>query len=139
MLSTYNISNQTVAVNGNLIFSDNQYQTGCSTLHTAGSTTIEVRCPGTYLLMFNGTAAATAAATEPISVQLYNGTTAIPGAAASELSASDTDIVNLAFGTIIQIRPSCPSISNVGYLTIQNIGIEAEFSNVNLSVIKISC
>ena len=89
--------------------------------------------------MFNGTAAATAAATEPITVQLFNGTTAIPGAVASELSATDTDIVNLAFGTIIQIRPSCPSISNTGYLTIQNIGVEANFTNANLSLIKISC
>ena len=139
MLSTYNITSQTVAVNGSLIFSNNQYQTGCSTLHTPGSTTIEIRDPGTYFLMFNGTAAATAAATEPITVQLFNGTTAIPGAVASELSATDTDIVNLAFGTIIQIRPSCPSISNVGYLNIQNIGVEANFTNANLSLIKISC
>lgn len=139
MLNTYNITSQTVAVNGSLIFSNNQYQTGCSTLHTPGSTTIEIHGPGTYLLTFNGTAAATAAATEPITVQLFNGTTAIPGAVASELSATDTDIVNLAFGTIIQIRPSCPSISNIGYLTVQNIGIEANFTNANLSLIKISC
>lgn len=139
MLSTYNITSQTVAVNGSLIFSNNQYQTGCSTLHTPGSTTIEVRGPGTYFLMFNGTAAATEAATDPITVQLFNGTTAIPGAVASEVSATTTDVVNLAFGTIIQIRPSCPSISNVGYLTIQNIGVEANFTNANLSLIKISC
>ena len=139
MLSMYNLSAQTVAVDENLIFSENRYQTGCSTVHTPGSTTVELRCPGTYLITFNGTAAATAAATEPITVQLFNGTTAIPGAVASELSATDTDIVNLAFSTIIQIRPSCPSISNTGYLTVQNTGIEASFTAANFNVVKIAC
>ena len=139
MLSMYNLSAQTVAVDENLIFSENRYQTGCSTVHTPGSTTVELRCPGTYLITFNGTAAATAAATEPITVQLFNGTTAIPGAVASELSATATDIVNLAFSTIIQIRPSCPSISNTGYLTVQNTGIEASFTAANFNVVKIAC
>ena len=139
MLSMYNLSARTVAVDENLIFSENRYQTGCSTVHTPGSTTVELRCPGTYLITFNGTAAATAAATEPITVQLFNGTTAIPGAVASELSATATDIVNLAFSTIIQIRPSCPSISNTGYLTVQNTGIEASFTAANFNVVKIAC
>jgi hypothetical protein len=139
MLSTYNISPQTVAIDGELIFSNNLYQTGCSTVHVPGSTTIELRCPGTYLITFNGTAAATAAATDPIIVQLFNGTTAIPGAVASELSATATDFVNLAFSTIIQIRPSCPSISNTGYLTVQNTGIEASFTTANFNVVKVAC
>lgn len=139
MLSTYNITSQTVDVNENIVFSNNQYQTGCSTIHTPGSTTIEVRCPGTYFLTFNSTASATAASTDPIILQLYNGTTAVPGAVASQVSTASTDIVNLAFGTILQIRPSCPSISNVAYLTIQNLGVEAELTTANLNIIKIAC
>lgn len=139
MLSTYNITSQTVDVNENIVFSNNQYQTGCSTIHVPGSTTIEIRCPGTYLVIFNGVASATAESTDPITLQLYNGTTAIPGAVASQVSTAAADYVNLAFGTILQIRPSCLSISNIAYLTIQNLGVEAELTAANLNIVKIAC
>ena len=139
MLNTYNITSQTVAVNGSVIFSNNLYQTGCSTVHNVGTDIIEVRCPGTYLLTFNGSGAATAAATDPITLQLFRDNSPVPGASASVLSTSTTDEVNLAFSTILQVRPSCPSISNVSSLTVKNIGVEAEFDNANLTIFKISC
>ena len=140
MLNTYNISSQVLATNGEIVFAANKNQSGCSTVHSPGSTTISLRCPGTYLVLFNGTAASTAAAaTLPITVQLFNNGTAVNGASSSALSATSTSTISVGFSTIIQVRPSCCATDNSSELTVVNTGVPATFTNTNLVAIKVDC
>lgn len=106
--------------------------------HTVGGDTITLHKVGYYQISFDGTSAATGTQTDPIKVQLYNGTTAIPGGTASALSASATDTVNFSFSTIVPVRCSCPAIDNTVNLTVQNTGVDAVFSNANLTVVRLA-
>lgn len=137
MLEIYNSISQTIAQNEKLSFDTNYIAKGCATTHTAGSSTINLNAPGVYMITFNGVAAATDAATSPIVVSLLDGSTAIGGATSSALSTSVTDLVNLTFNTLIEVKRSCSMVDNTKQLSIQNIGIAAVFNSANLSAIKV--
>ena len=137
MVNTYSITNQTLLPNDLISFANNRIATSCSVSHPAGGTTFTIKRPGLYLVSFHGTASATAAATEPITVQLMNNGVEVPGALTSELSAAADTPVNLSFTTAIQIRPSCCAVDNEANLTFGNAGIEALFSNVEVVITTI--
>ena len=80
MIYSYTIAPQTVAVDDNIVFTIDQIKTGCTITHAAGTPTFTFNKPGYYYVTFNGVASATAAATDPIVAELYNGATAIAGA-----------------------------------------------------------
>jgi hypothetical protein len=137
MIYSYNATPQTVAVDDDLTFTINGVKTGCTVTHAAGTSTFVFNKAGYYYVTFNGVASATAAATDPITVELYNGTTAIPGATSSALSAAiDTPVV-LSIGTIIQVRPNCPAIDNTVNLVVKNVGIEANYTNATITITKL--
>lgn len=138
MLNSYITTSQTLGVNGILEFDMNGQYCGCAIKHTAGSTTFYLTKPGFYKIDFNGTASATATTTNPIIIQLYDGTELVPGAVASSLSGATDTPVNLAFSAIIRVRPSCCAIDNNQALIFRNIGIEATYSNANVIITKIS-
>lgn len=137
MVNTYSITNQTLLPNDLISFANNRIATSCSVSHPAGGTTFTIKRPGLYLVSFHGTASATAAATEPITVQLMNNGVEVPGALTSELSAAADTPVNLSFTTAIQIRPSCCAVDNEANLTFENASIEAIFSNVEVVITTI--
>ena len=137
MVNTYSITNQTLLPNDLISFANNRIATSCSVSHPAGGTTFTIKRPGLYLVSFHGTASATAAATEPITVQLLNKGVEVPGALTSALSAEADTPVNLIFTTAIQIRPSCCAVDNEANLTFENAGIEALFSNVEVVITTI--
>ena len=137
MVNTYSITNQTLLPNDLISFANNRIATSCSVSHPAGGTTFTIKRPGLYLVSFHGTASATAAATEPITVQLMNNGVEVPGALTSELSAAVDTPVNLSFTTAIQIKPSCCAVDNEANLTFENAGIEAIFSNVEVVITTI--
>jgi hypothetical protein len=137
MILSYTSTPQTVGVNENLEFDIDRIKTGCTVTHAAGTPTFTLNKPGFYYIAFTGTASATAAATDPITVQFYDGINAIGGATASALSAAADTPVNISITTIIQVRPSCPSIDNTVSLTIQNTGIEAIYTDAALAITKL--
>lgn len=137
MIYSYSITPQTLTTNEDLVFTIDEVKTGCTVTHAEGTTTFSFNKPGFYYVTFNGVASATAAATEPIVVEMYNGATAIAGALTSELSAAVDTPVALSMSTIIQVRPNCPAIDNKVSLTIKNTGIEAEFTNAALVITKL--
>ena len=137
MIYSYSNTPQDLTANENLVFTIDEIRTGCTVTHAAGTPTFVFNKPGYYFVTFNGVASATAAATEPIVVEMYNGATAIAGALTSELSAAVDTPVALSMSTIIQVRPNCPAIDNRVSLTIKNTGIEAEFTNVALVITKL--
>ena len=137
MVNAFSITDQTLTPNELITFANNRIATSCSVSHQAGSTTFNIKRPGLYLISFHGVASATAAATEPITVQLLNKGVEVQGALASELSAAADTPVNLSFTTAIQVRPSCCAIDNEANLTFENAGIEALFSNVEVVITTI--
>ena len=137
MIYSYTIAPQTVAVDDNIVFTTDQIKTGCTVTHAAGTPTFTFNKPGYYYVTFNGVASATAAATDPIVVEFYNGATAIAGALSSELSAAVDTPVALSMSTIIQVRPNCPAIDNTVNLIVKNTGITAEYTNAAITITKL--
>ena len=136
MINSYTSTNQTIGVNENLSFSTNRVLTGCTVTHAAGTDTFSLNKPGYYYVSFNGDAVMSEAAGE-ITVQLLNNGVVVPGAEASTYSSAATDVVNLGFSTIVKVLPTCPCVESAGVLTLQNEGIEAIFSNVNVTITKL--
>ena len=137
MIYSYTISPQTIATNDNLIFTIDKIKTGCTVSHSAGTSTFTFNKPGYYYVTFDGVASATAAATDPIVVELYNGATPIEGALSSALSAAVDTPVSLTISTIIQVRPNCPAIDNTVNLIVKNTGIEANYTNATITITKL--
>lgn len=137
MIYSYTASPQTVAIDDNITFTINDIRTGCTVTHAAGTPTFVFNKPGYYYVTFNGVASATEAATDPITVELYNGTVAIPGALSSALSAAIDTPVSLSIGTIIQVRPNCPAIDNTVNLVVKNVGIAANYTNATITITKL--
>lgn len=137
MIYSYSIIPQDLTVNEDLVFTVDEIKTGCTVTHAAGTTTFVFNKPGYYYVTFNGVASATAAATDPITAELYNGAVAIPGALSSALSAAIDTPVSLSISTIIQVRPNCPAIDNTVNLTVKNVGIEANYTNATLTITKL--
>lgn len=137
MIYSYSLTPQTLATNEDLDFTINGIKTGCTVTHAAGTPTFVFNKPGFYYVTFNGVASATAAATDPIVVEFYNGATAIAGALGSELSAAVDTPVNISFSALIQVRPNCPVIDNTVSLVVKNTGIEAEYTSAAITITKL--
>lgn len=135
MINSFNITAQTVAANNLLQFNGNNILTGCSTTQS-GATTFKLNKSGFYLVTFNASAATSGTAGDVV-VRLNNNGVAVPGATAIFNSSAATAIGNLSFITIIQVRPSCCAVNNQGNLTIENAGVEAVYSLVNMTITKI--
>lgn len=138
MLDIVSLASQTLTTGSNITFDTNRVATSCSSQHMAGSPAVILNRPGYYYVSFNTIATATAETeTAPITVQLFNEEDEIPGAVASATSTANTDDINLAFSTIVRIRPSCCSIDNTGILTFKSTGADATFTTPNVVVFYI--
>ena len=137
MIYSYSIVPQDLTTNDDVVFVIDEIKTGCTVTHAAGTPTFTFNKPGFYYVTFNGVASATAAATDPIVVEMYNGATAIAGALSSELSAAVDTPVALSMSTIIQVRPNCPAIDNTVNLIVKNTGITAEYTNAAITITKL--
>lgn len=135
MISSYSSTIQTVAVDEALEFDINRISTGCTVKHADGTPSFVLTKPGYYYVFFNATVTDTAAGV--ITVQLQNGTVAIPGAVASTTIAADTDEETISFATIVRVLPSCCAIDNTTTLTFVNTGAEATYSVANVNVTKL--
>lgn len=135
MINSYTITNQTVGANEPLSFNINRISTGCTVKHADGTASFTLTRPGYYYVTFNGTITDTAAGN--VTVQLLNGSTAIPGATASATIAAATDEETIAFATIVRVLPSCCAIDNTTILTVSNVGADATFSVANINITKL--
>jgi hypothetical protein len=135
MISSYTITNQTVDTDVTLAFNINKIKTGCTVTHAEGTPTFSLNKPGYYFISFDASAAGTAAG--DVVVQMYENGVPVADAITTMNSTAATDIGNLSFTTIVQVRPSCCAINNESKLTFVNTGVEAVFSNVNLVITKL--
>ena len=138
MINSYTNTTLAVLTNEALNFNINSVKTGCTVTHSPGSTTFSLNKPGFYFVTFNGAGAATGATVGNIVVQLQQNGVDIPGALASaESTTALTDVKNLSFSTIIQVKPSCCAVDNNVNLTFVNTGIPTTFSNINVAITKL--
>lgn len=134
MLSSYNITSQTVPVNGTLSFTTDRILTGCTA--TRNGQTFQLNKPGYYYVTFNASAS-TSGTAGIVTVQLNNGGQIVPGAVASFNSESTANTENVSFSTIIRVPPSCCAINNTANLTLVNTGVSAIYNNVNVNITKL--
>ena len=134
MISSYNITTQTVATNDLLTFTTDRILTGCTA--TRNGSTFQLNKPGYYYVTFNAVAAATEAVGELV-IELWNNGVAVPGAEAASTTVTAGDNDNYAFTTIIRVPPSCCAVDNAAKLTLVNTGVPATFENVNINITKL--
>ena len=134
MLSSYNVTSQTVPVNGTLNFTTDRILTGCTA--TRNGQTFQLNKPGYYYVTFNASAS-TSDTAGIVTVQLNNGGQTVPGAVASFNSESTANTENVSFSTIIRVPPSCCAINNTANLTLVNTGVSAIYNNVNVNITKL--
>lgn len=124
---------QTVPVNGLIEFDTNRINCGCGICHVAGSNSITIKCPGTYLVAFNIDAVAAAAGA--VVIELLNNGVAVPGAEAS-FTAAENDTTHVAFTTLIHVNKSCECVCNNANLQVTS-NSEITVNNANIVVTKL--
>lgn len=134
MISSYSITSQAVAADGTLNFDTTRVLTGCTVKHADGTPTFTLTKPGYYFVTFDGVISGTTAGT--VTVELLNGTDAVPAALASTTVAAD-DVATLNFTTIVRVLPSCPSIDNTTKLSVVNTGVATTFTTANINITKL--
>ena len=138
MLVATNTSSQNIAANAPVIFNAVQLQKGCDEQFTPNSSTVILKKPGFYSVSFNATGS-TSATDGNMELQLYNGTTPVPGALAAVQSAAPADLGNVSFSTIIQVKPSCCAVDNTVKLSVISNGLAITLTEANLVVRNTRC
>ena len=125
----------TYAENSTISFEINGENNPCSSVsHYPGTAQIIIRNPGLYMVSYNGFATGSG----NVAVQLYTNGTAVPYAKCIATSTGLTDAVPLNFNTYIRVLPSCAAINNTTTMTINNVGVEANYYLNNLLVSRVS-
>lgn len=134
MINSYSLISQAVAADGTLNFDTTRVLTGCTVKHADGTPTFTLTKPGYYFVTFDGVITGTTAGM--VTVELLNGTEAVPAALASTTVAADA-VETLNFATIVRVLPSCPSIDNTTKLTVANTGVATTFTSANINITKL--
>ena len=136
MIYSYNINEQALGTDADVIYNNNVVNNDSAIIHTPGTSIFTLVRPGSYRVTVTATGAASASGTDPITLALYNGSVQIPGAISSVTSADTTDIGTLVIDAIITVRPSCCAINNTVNLTVKNIGVAATYSNTTIAIAR---
>lgn len=79
-----------------------------------------------------------AASTGLVSTQLYNNGVAIPGALSSITIDTAGSLKNVSFSTIVRVLNSCACIDNTANLTVVNTGLEATYSDAEITIVRLN-
>ena len=101
-----------------------------------GSPTVTLRKTGYYLVNFSGVLSA--ASTGLVSTQLYNNGVAIPGALSSITIDTAGSLKNVSFSTVVRVLNSCACIDNTANLTVVNTGLEATYSDAEITIVRLN-
>ena len=135
---TNNTSGVSVTDGSNINFTSKALQTGCVATANVGTDTVSLNKAGFYMVHFNASISASAAATEPLTVTMYEDGVAAEEASAVMYSVSATDIGSLAFSSIVRVKPSCCPYDIGKNLTFKVTGVDALVYNANVVVTKIA-
>ncbi len=131
LLNAVKREQQTVAVNSNVLFSENRFARGCSIRHDNGSGLVSLRA-GVYRITFNGNVSAAAVAQVKAAIKL-NGE-ALGGAIMTQQIAAANNIVNVSSDVIVKIPCDTSSTISVGNIGTSDILID----NANITVGRIA-
>lgn len=134
MLEAYSL-NVDVAENGVVPFNNVTIEKGCTAVLSAPGT-IQLNKAGVYSIHFD--ASVTSADAGTVTSTLYKAGVVQPqGQASASLTADAT--ANLAFDTLVQVRESnsCRCCDSPTLVQIINSGIDATYTNANITVTKI--
>lgn len=132
-IKAYNQTSQTVLTNGAVTLLNSNI-TGGSCRISLDNNGIKINKAGTYLVVVNANALASAAG--DLVLQLFNKGVAEPGAIA-RATATTTAVENMGFSTIITVDPSCCCVNNNALLTFVNTGVGATYSNIAVNIIEV--
>lgn len=144
LLTIYNDENQTLA-NGvpatfTKIYVDDGVSISTPLTNNTSSTTIYLNKKGRYLVQFNAVAVENGTAGE-VAMQVYRNGVAVPSAYSASYSTSTTDSRAISSQTIIEVNNVCPCCGN-GVdkipLTFVNVGVDAIYSYVSVTIIKLA-
>ena len=96
----------------------------------------KLRVPGQYLVTFNASGNVSAESTTA-NLQLMSNGSPVVGAVASVNDTVTTNIHSLSFSTVINVRPSSPSVDNTTNLNVVNTGESVDLQNANLTIVRI--
>lgn len=134
-LDAVTVPSQTLAADGYVDFETNRVCTGCSVQHVAGSNTVNLINHGLYAVSVNADIVPTAA--DPITLQLLNNGTVVPGAEAT-ITGVAGDTAHVAFTTLIRVLKSCPCvIDNRANLQVQ-LTAAGTVTNANIVAVKLA-
>ena len=104
---------------------------------TTTNTTITLNKPGYYLV--NVDANIIASIDGNLAIQLYDGSTPIATASASQVALANS-VYHLSFSKIIRVLPNCCSVTdNVPKtLSVYNVGVAGTISTINISITRIN-
>lgn len=136
LLSAYTITNQTLTTGQTIAFNNANVLNGCSIDFNAGSSAIQLRKPGVYLVTVDASVAESGTA-GIITMQLQRNGTNVNGAKSSIDSTTAGDVNGMSFNTIVKVLPSCCSVDNTTTLTVLNTGVGAVYSNANITIVKL--
>lgn len=106
-------------------------------IHLTGTTSINIRCPGKYLVKFNGVGSSGTAAS-PFTLQLYKNDVAVPEAFSTITSTAADNEQTMMFETIVTVNPSCCAVDNTVSLQIIATGaVAGALSLANVVIIKL--
>lgn len=98
---------QTFTAAGNILFSSTTVSTEAIGYDGAGG--VQLKAPGTYMIYANFTGTATAA-TSALTVEMYEGNNSVNGASATGTGTAIGDNANLAFATVVSVRPNTSGV-----------------------------
>ena len=137
MINSYNASTQTLNANEAVAFTTDRIRTGCTAIRSAEGNSFTLTRPGYYYVAVNADASTSDAAGNVV-LELYQNGSAVLGAKATNYSAAAVNINNLAFSTIIQVRPTCCAVMNATNISVVNTGIASTVTNANIVITKIA-
>lgn len=134
-LNAVSVPEQVLTADAYVDFETNRICTGCSVQHVAGSNTVNLINHGLYLVSVNADIVPTAA--DPITLQLLNNGTVVPGAEAT-ITGVAGDTAHVAFTALIRVLKSCPCvIDNRASLQVQ-LTAAGTVTNANIVAVKLA-
>ena len=132
-----NNATQSVAVNGNVVYSATTTDTGISISASPSSGSLTLRNAGLYLVLFSGTVN-TGTIEGNIILQLTSNGTSVAGASATLTATTTTTTENVTIPYLVSVGGSCCNVNNDTLISVTNAGdVTAELLTATLTAFKL--
>lgn len=136
MIQSYS-KNVNVAAGSPVPFNTNYIDKGCADRQVTSTDFKLLKC-GVYEVNVDASVA-TQDTSGNVALQLFKDGSPFPPAFTQAQSAADADVESLSFSTFVQVKDSdsCRCCDSATTLQLQNVGVAATFSQVNITIKKL--